>query len=282
MKLSVVFWALLHLAAEVCASTRASPWQMVMWYYTYRLHVAVVGLGVQAFAPCVSSSGTYCSFDEFAQYVQRTSKNYPITQWTIGTVDGRGLGDLPDPLKAVQAIQANLGEKVYSVQQAPTKLFPAKYTDPQANYRFDDMIKSLDANIVYLRQLILQHTSVDIDAWSGTSDMWKGFVTSVEGHKEMREADEWDKELSNVKNGFTQAGHTPFTKTVTSSVDGRTTWTELDPVQILPNSGMNGASYIHLVDTSKSAQSASHTSVIQQLDRLQSNSKTTLANYCPA
>lgn len=175
------------------------------------------------------------------------------------TVDGRGLGDLPDPLKAVQAIQANLGEKVYSVQQAPTKLFPAKYTDPKANYRFDDMIKSLDANIVYLRQIILQHTNVDIDAWDGTSDMWKGFVTSVEGHKEMREADEWDKELSNVKNGFTQAGHTPFTKTVTSSVDGRTTWTELDPVQILPNSGMNGASYIHLVDTSKSAQSASHT-----------------------
>ncbi|KAJ5001024.1 hypothetical protein K4K48_001947 [Colletotrichum sp. SAR 10_66] len=198
---------------------------MVMWYYTYRLHFAVVGPGVQAFAP---------------------------------TVDGRGLGDLPDPLKAVQAIQANLGEKVYSVQQAPTKLFPAKYTDPKANYRFDDMIKSLDANIAYLRQLTLQKYNLDIDAWSGTSAMWKGFVTSVEGHKEMREADEWDKELSNVKNGFTQAGHTPFTETVTSTVDGSSQWTQLDPEKTLMNSGMDWSSYSHLIQTSKSAQSASH------------------------
>ncbi|KAH0430632.1 hypothetical protein CcaCcLH18_07667 [Colletotrichum camelliae] len=259
MKLSVVFWFLLHLASQVCASTKASPWQMVMWYYTYRLHVAVIGLGGTAFAPCKSSSGTYCSFDEFARYVQRTSKNYPRTQWTIGTVDGRGLGDLPDPLQAVQAIENNLGEKVYSVQQDPTKLFPARYTDPKFNYRFDDQIKSLDENIKYLRDTIVYNTKVDIDAWSGTSAMWKHFLTSVEGHKEMRVADEWDKELSNVKNGFTQASHTPFTETVTSEVDGTTQWTQMNPVATLvKNPELDWSSYSHLIETSKSAQSASH------------------------
>ncbi|KAK2757147.1 hypothetical protein CKAH01_17021 [Colletotrichum kahawae] len=259
MKLSVVFWVLLHLASEVCASTRASPWQMVMWYYTYRLHVAVYGLGVTAFAPCVSSSNTYCSFDEFARYVQRTSKNYPRTQWTIGTVDGRGLGDLPDPLQAVQAIQNNLAESVYSVTQDPTKLFPARYTDASKNYRFDAQIKALDENINFLRTTLLQNWKVDIGEWSGTSAMWQNFLTSVEGHKEMRDADEWDKELSNVKNGFTQAGHTPYTEIVTSEVDGTTRWTQLNPVDTLTkNPKLDWSSYSHLIETSKSAQSASH------------------------
>lgn len=169
------------------------------------------------------------------------------------------MGDLPDPLEAVKAIQANLGEKIYEKAQDPTKLFPATFTDTTVNYRLDIQIHTLDAHIAYLRKLVSDAHKTDIDKWANTQDMWTKFKRSVTGHREMRIVDEWTEEITNVENGFRSAGHTPVTETLTSEADGRYQWTQLDPGgTLLKNPKLDWNSYSALVESSKTAGSSSH------------------------
>lgn len=79
MKLHALLGLVLGLASQTSASDSAAPWQMVMWYYAYRLHTDLGGVNQQTFAPCVSN-GQVCSFDEFVRNIQRANP----AQWPAG------------------------------------------------------------------------------------------------------------------------------------------------------------------------------------------------------
>ncbi|KAH8196212.1 hypothetical protein TruAng_009628 [Truncatella angustata] len=123
MKSPLILGVVLILASQAAASALVNPWQIVFYWYTYRLSVLAndVSGNKDVAATCRGTGpGNSCNFDEFAEYIQARNKDYsPFPKGTIGT-------DLtPDPQDAVNKI--NKAAWKSSNPQDPRTLFPAKW-----------------------------------------------------------------------------------------------------------------------------------------------------------
>lgn len=102
MKLQYLFY-LFSLAASVLASVGAGPYQLVFFWYAYRLDLQFGSAGSRIAEGCGATvGGRDCQFDDFMRYIQR--KGGKII--TLSGPTGIGGETAPDVLDAVKKLAA--------------------------------------------------------------------------------------------------------------------------------------------------------------------------------
>lgn len=82
MKLSILLAYAGCFLRLAMASKVAGPWQLMMYYYTYKMHFTVYGADKNPYAPCKRSDGSMCDFDEFMEFARQKGKR--LGKWPRG------------------------------------------------------------------------------------------------------------------------------------------------------------------------------------------------------
>ncbi|KAJ8060915.1 hypothetical protein OCU04_009995 [Sclerotinia nivalis] len=142
MRFHTILLLALSILTQVSASSAAGPWQIVAFWYAYRISINAFGVDENKIAPegRGSLSDGSCTFAEFAEYTRhRTKRGTPFPEGLLGA-------DLtPDPLAAVTEIQKS-GYKTSQYIDTYT-LLPEKYATRDKNIkmpRFPEQIAALN------------------------------------------------------------------------------------------------------------------------------------------
>ncbi|CAD6446790.1 c0cce018-0dd8-4ded-b88e-b56bc0468414-CDS [Sclerotinia trifoliorum] len=259
----------LGILTQVSALPAAGPWQIVAFWYAYRINIEAFGLDKNPIAPGCRGSllDGSCTLAEFAEYTRWKTKNgIPFPTGLLGA-------DLtPNPLGAVQAIQ-NSGYKTGQIMDIYTVL-PGDYPNRDMGRmpNLADPIKLLN-EYVYKARVYMGNTLGFTQESFDSLPEFQNLKIAVRGVSEARRADFNSRNLSTLMDKLRGDQITPVLKTVIA-VDS-TTFDELDTALTISGADPNiDAETIvnKIVAVVMGAQSldpgtVKHFNVIAQLDK---------------
>jgi hypothetical protein len=269
MRFHKVCLLFLGIVAGASASRAAGAWQVVGFYYAYRIMIDAYGVdGNKYIAPDARGSlpDQSCTMDEFARYIYGPQQ---IQGWPDGLI---GPSVAPDPIESVAKIEGSgwPTENYLKPQLLLPELFANPQTKPKTSPNFETQVKKMNTYVQDARAAM--NSDGITQAEVAAKPEFKNLKTSLIGISQMRRQDTYGEDLEDMKTALRNAGATPVTVEVTA-LDGKTTFTELDAaatVQATLNDGklkrFDAKKYKNLLNNTF-LKAKKHFGVIEALDK---------------
>ncbi|THV46625.1 hypothetical protein BGAL_0372g00160 [Botrytis galanthina] len=213
----------LGVIVQVMALDPAGPWQIVAFFYAYRISINAFGVEKNAIAS--QSRGSIadgsCTLDEFVDFTRNSNKDsIPFPKWLIGN-------DLtPDPLLTVKMIQ----DSAYDAGQQfdASKLLPGSFKiSPGHPPAFADQIQALRDQVSRARISMIGRIGLSQD-FIDTEPSFANLKVAIHGCLDVRRSDFNENCFHQLMENLRLDGIAPVIRTVIAM--GCENYSELDTV----------------------------------------------------
>ncbi|KAM0171421.1 hypothetical protein ACHAPF_008233, partial [Botrytis cinerea] len=259
--------------APVSKSKAAGAWQIVAFFYAYRISIDAFGVEKNPIASKIRGSivDGSCTLDEFAELTRKPNKNnIPFPKGLIGN------SLTPDPLTTVQRIE----NSAYDSSQLfdHEKLLPGQFDNMRSGNlpSFADQIQKLNNHVAAARISMTNEMGLDQNFFD-TEPNFTNLKTAIHGISDARRADTNLHILGELFENLAKEGIKPVFKTVVAL--DLTTYLDIDTAMTISGSTNSVFDAKTAVDRvlaeigalSKEKVNRNHAAIISRLDQWKSD-----------